>query len=106
LNEAQEQEFREMAIAYFALWRNGGNAGLTSEQVDGLCEQLIRDLADADVDFEIDDALEKLNELQIASCDGQQRWTVLKPEAAMQRLDKTWDEIFPYNQPDDRSGAK
>lgn len=103
LNEAEEQEFRETAIAYFTLWRKGGTAGLTSQQVDEHCEQLIRDLADTDVDFEIDDALEKLSELQIASCDDKQRWTVLEPEAAMQRLDKTWDEIFPYNQPHDRA---
>ena len=99
LNEAEEQEFRETAIAYFTLWRKGGADGLTSRQVDRLCEQLVRDVADADIDFEIDDALEKLSELQIASCDEKQRWKVLEPQVAMQRLDKTWDEIFPYHQP-------
>ncbi len=60
LDEAEEQEIREALLAYFYLWRYGGDEGWTTEQLDFYIEQDLKNRLPAHVNFEIIDALTKL----------------------------------------------
>jgi hypothetical protein len=92
LSEAEEQEFREVAIAYFYLWQHACD-GLTSEGLDQECEAMLRDITSDDVDFEVDDALSKLLDLEIINVDQQGRYRALPPEEAIAKLDQIWDDF-------------
>jgi hypothetical protein len=66
LAEAEEQEFREIVLAYWLLWR-GGQSGATTEQLDNAAEAWLRERWGLEVDFEISDALAKLERLGLAT---------------------------------------
>lgn len=59
-DEAEEQETREVLLAYFYLWQHGGEKGLTSKELDDLIEKDIEQKLKLKIDFEIMDALIKL----------------------------------------------
>ena len=61
LDEAEEQETREVILAYFYLWRYAGPEGWTAEQLDDYIELDLERLLNISLDFEIDDALKKLS---------------------------------------------
>jgi hypothetical protein len=110
LAEAEEQEFREIVLAYWLLWR-GGQAGATSRQLDAAAETWLRERCGLAVDFEIGDALAKLQRLGLAAPaplalggrgDGGEeakRWRAASIEDALAALDRAWDECFDYRQP-------
>jgi hypothetical protein len=97
LNEAEEQEFREAILAYYYLWRQAGEHGWTSEELDDHVEQELERLVGLQVDFEIGDALDKLVRLKVArEEDG--RFFVLPLDQALETLDHAWDNYFQYSQ--------
>ena len=90
MDEAEEQETREVLLAYFYLWRYAGAAGWTAAQLDDFVElDLERTLGTA-VDFEIADALGKIVRAGVAVRTGD-RYTALPVEAALEKMDDTWD---------------
>jgi len=60
LDEAEEQELREVLLAYFYLWQFAGEEGWTAEQLDDYIELDLERTLNTTVDFEIEDALTKL----------------------------------------------
>jgi hypothetical protein len=94
LDEAEEQEFREIMIAYYVLWKQGDIAGWTVEQIDVAAEELILKLTGVPVDFEIGDALEKLASLKLIVPAANRKWRAISLEAAIAALDATWDALF------------
>jgi hypothetical protein len=92
LNEAEEQEFREVILGWWLLWR-GGLAGSAAEQIDRAAESWLKARCGIDADFEVSDALAKLNRLQMAR-QSSQRWRAATIEEALEALDRTWDEQF------------
>ena len=98
LSEAEDQDFREAAVAYFFLWQNE-STGLTDEELDSEAEKFLNETLKLSVDFEISDAVRKLEELKIAEKQSDGKWSVLPPEKALKVMDKTWDEIYQYNKP-------
>lgn len=95
LDEAEEQEFREIMLAYALLLRQG-RLGLTTEQLDEVVQDWLRDVAAIQVDFEVDDALEKLQRMNLASKNTAGRWTASPIESALHQLDAEWDQFFEY----------
>jgi hypothetical protein len=95
LAEAEEQEFREIALAWWLLWR-GGLSGATAEQIDAAAEEWLKRRCAIRADFEIGDALEKLQRLRLAQekCG---RWSAANVEQALKTLDRAWDEQFSFN---------
>jgi len=96
VDEAEEEECKEAILAYYFL--------LTSPQplaragLDAAIEQWLRERWQCEIDFEIDDALDKLTRLGlIEQTDG--RWTAVPLVAALQRLDERWDNYFRYANP-------
>jgi Protein of unknown function (DUF3754) len=63
LDEAEEQECREVLLGYYCLWKYGPPQGWNSEQLDDYVELFLEGSVNLKVDFEIGDALEKLERL-------------------------------------------
>ncbi len=96
LDEAEEQECREAMLAYYYLWRCAGEQGWTMSDLDDYVEMDLERLAGIKVDFEIDDALAKLERLNLVTKNGE-RFAAVPLEQALERLDYTWDNYFKYN---------
>ena len=66
LDEAEDQEFRETILAYYYLLKYAPPAGWSAEQLDDFIEMDMEGKLEMKIDFEVDDALAKLEELQLA----------------------------------------
>jgi hypothetical protein len=97
LDEAEEQDAREAILAYFFLWRYAGTEGWTAQQLDDYIELDFERRAGIKFDFEIDDALTKLERAKIAVKSGD-RYRVVPIDEAMTTIDAIWDNIFVYYQ--------
>jgi hypothetical protein len=96
LDEAEEQECRETFLAYFCLWKYAPAEGWKAEQLDDYVELYLEGNAKLKVDFEIGDALAKLERLQIVSKVGD-AYHAQPLDKALEMLDATWDNYFTYN---------
>jgi Protein of unknown function (DUF3754) len=96
LDEAEEQECREALLAYYYLWRFAGETGWKDTALDDYVEMDLERLAKLKVDFEIGDALAKLERLQMVTknCD---RYVAVPIDKALEALDYAWDNYFKYN---------
>ncbi len=99
LDEAEEQECRETFLAYFCLWKHAPAEGWTSEQLDDYVEMYLEGNAHLKVDFEIGDALAKLERLKIVRKVGD-AYHAQPLDKALEMLDWTWDNYFKYNNPE------
>jgi hypothetical protein len=99
LDEAEEQECRETFLAYYCLWRYAPPQGWTSEQLDDYVELYLEQHANLKVDFEIGDALAKLERLKIVYQSGN-AYRAVPIDKALEMLDWTWDNYFKYNNPE------
>jgi Protein of unknown function (DUF3754) len=89
----EEQDIKEAMLAYWALHRAA--APLTNEQVDSACEAFLRSRFNLDVDFEVGDALEKLERLELITRQGDE-YAAVSPADALTKLDAIWDGLFHY----------
>ena len=96
IDEAEEQECREAILAYFFLWRFPKDPGWLPRDLDDYIELELERTADLKVDFEIGDALEKLEKLRIVEKHGA-HYRALPLPTALQTLDAIWDNYFTYN---------
>ena len=96
LDEAEEQECREALLAYYCLWRHAPAQGWTMADLDDYVEMDLERLANIKVDFEIDDAMAKLERLNLVTKNGDHHVAV-PIEKALESLDYTWDNYFKYN---------
>lgn len=99
LDEAEEQECRETFLAYFCLWKYAPPQGWTPEQLDDYVELYLESNAGLKVDFEIGDALAKLERLKIVVKSGN-AYRAQPLAKALEMLDWTWDNYFKYNNPE------
>ncbi len=99
LDEAEEQECREAILAYYYLWRYGGAKGWTAPDLDDYVEMDLERLANLKVDFEIEDAIAKLEKLRIIEKVGD-RYRAHPLNKALEMLDWTWDNYFKYSNPE------
>jgi hypothetical protein len=70
LDEAEEQECREALLAYFYLWRYAAERPWTAEELDDYVEIDLERRLELPVDFEIEDALAKLERLGMLMKEG------------------------------------
>jgi hypothetical protein len=76
------------------LWR-GGLAGCTAEEIDVAAEDWLARRCNIKADFEIADALSKLERLRLAGrTDG--RWRAVTAPEALRTLDEAWDQQFQF----------
>lgn len=94
LDEAEEQELREAILAYALLRRRGGEAGWTAAELDRAAEQFLHDVLGFEVDFEVHDALAKLQRLgSITEADGG-RWKAISLDETLASLTGYWRTRF------------
>jgi hypothetical protein len=96
LDEAEEQECRETMLGYFYLWKYAPPEGWEPAQLDDYVELELEAKLNLKVDFEIGDALAKLERLQIVTQSGG-RYRAAGIETALEKLDERWDNYFKYN---------
>lgn len=93
IDAAEEEDFKEVIIAYTFLLNSP--TGLTAQALDNKVEQWFKDDYQCELDFEISDALDKLNKMQLITTHAGVYFA--KPiEEAKQLLDQQWDNIFDY----------
>jgi hypothetical protein len=85
LDEAFEEEAKEATIAYAFL----AEGATTEEALDNDIEGWLGAKVGVEFDFEVDDALTKLQRLGVAVRDGE-TWRVLPPEQAIAILERRW----------------
>jgi hypothetical protein len=105
IDEAEEQECREAILAYFLLWQRAGSTGWTAEHLDRQAERFLHDATGLDVDFEIGDALDKLERLQLVERTGSSTFRATPIGEALVRLDRDWDNFFEFPT-DEAAGAE
>ncbi len=97
LDEAEEQDFREAFLAWFLLWQMGSKNGWTAEQIDEVAEERLRRWLGFDVDFEVSDALDKLERIGLLERFGP-RWRAVPLAVALLRLERAWREQSPLEE--------
>ncbi len=93
IDAAEEEEFKEALLAYLFLAQN--ETGLTRPQLDAAVEGWLAGDWDCEIDFEVDDALAKLERWGLLER-RKERLVVLPMPEAKARLDQLWDNFFTY----------
>lgn len=94
VDASEEEELKETILAYSFLHKS--QDPLTAEELDTQIELWFREKLQFDIDFDVNDALDKLKKIGLGiETDG--RWTVLPIEKALVRVDEVWDGVFKYN---------
>jgi hypothetical protein len=94
IGAAEEQECKEAFLAYYFLCT--APTPSTQAELDARIEAWLKETFSVEVDFEVDDALAKLDRLGLLRrADG--RLSVPASEDALTRLDFLWDNYFQYN---------
>ncbi len=86
VDEAEEQEAREAILAYYVLWRLAPEEGWSTAELDHRLERYLLRAAKRAVDFEIDDALAKLQRWSLIEPVADGRWRALPPAAGRKKL--------------------
>ncbi len=94
IDAAEEEEFKEAMLAFFFLTVE--NRKMTRVQLDRCVEDWFAEKWDCQLDFEIDDALKKLERLELAIRNADTIRAVPLEEAKT-RMDVIWDNYFEYN---------
>jgi hypothetical protein len=95
IDAAEEEEFKEAVLAYYFLLTAG--EPLTKDALDERIENWLVEFWDCPIDFEIGDAIEKLQRLKLIAADKDDLRS-LPLNSAKQQLDSIWDHFFEYNQ--------
>lgn len=94
LNEAEHQEWREALLGYYCLLKFAPPEGFTAPQLDGCVEKLLDGKCQLKVDFEVSDALKKMERLKLVqTSEGGLLRAVPMPEA-IERLHEAWEKQF------------
>ena len=95
IDAAEEEEVKEAVLAYYFLLT--ANVRLTKKEVDRRIENWLTEKWNCQIDFEIGDAVNKLERLGLIRNDaGYLRCLPLND--AKRQLDSIWDNFFQYNQ--------
>jgi hypothetical protein len=109
VDSLEDQEVKEAVLAYFFLWQTGQE--LTEDELDEQIESFLHEnFDDIEIDFEVDDALDKVIEkdgpqphkhIPIVECvtgpDGQERYRAKPLSEALRIMDEKWDNFYEYN---------
>ena len=106
LATAEEQEVGEVLLAYRMLLAHP--EGLTTAELDVAVETYLRETCHTDIDFEVDDALGKLDRLAVISRQVDRRFgrtaqTQIVPyplSHSLAVLDQRWDDLFRHRPTD------
>jgi len=92
IGSAEEQECKEAFLAYYFLTAAG--TALTQAELEGQIEQWLKETFRVEVEFEVAEALAKLERLKLLRRDGE-ALAVPSLDDALAILDRTWVDFFP-----------
>lgn len=92
VNAAEEQDVKEALLAYHTLLTQGA---MTKEALDKAVEQFLREGFGMEIDFEIGDAMAKLERLKLVTT-SDETYAAVTTDEALARLDEAWDGFFNY----------
>ena len=98
IDSAEEQECKEAMMAYYFLLNS--NKKMSEETLDNVIEEWMEIKHKTKIDFEVDDAIKKLEKMDLVSCDANGILTVLNLDEALSHMDNIWDNYFEYNKPE------
>lgn len=90
----EEQDAKEAFLAYAVLARAGGPMG--KGELDMACEQFLREKLNLTIDFEVGDALAKLERLGLIVSD-RETYRAAPVRDALTKLDSAWDNLFSFS---------
>lgn len=90
----EDQDAKEAILAYGLLRRAG--RPLAKGEIDNFAEDFLRDRFNLDIDFEINDALNKLERLRLVTREGD-TYTAAAPDDALRKVDAAWDSLFSFS---------
>jgi uncharacterized protein DUF3754 len=93
IGAAEEQECKEAFLAYYFL--RTAKTAPTQAELEGQIEAWLKDTFDVDVEFEVDDALAKLDRLGLLRRSNE-RLSVPSPDATLALLDQVWGNYFQF----------
>ena len=70
---------------------------LTSQELDERIENWMSEKHNVEIDFEVSDALRKLEELNILKSPEDGKYAVPNINETLKNLDQIWDNYFEYN---------
>jgi hypothetical protein len=91
IDAAEEEEFKEAVLAYYFLLT--AKETLIKKELDDRIENWLGEKWDCHIDFEIGDAIDKLQRLELIEVDDDHLRCV-PLSAAKQQLDTIWDNFF------------
>jgi len=94
LDEAEEEEGKEALLAYAFLLQSDRALALTD--LDSYIESWFERQLGCRVDFEIDDAIQKLIRFGLVVEQNPQTYRAVSMADGLRLLDERWDNIFPY----------
>lgn len=95
VDAAEEEECKEAILGYYFLLKHP--PGLTAAELDQSVEAWFATKYGVNIDFEVDDAVRKLQELNLCKLVNGAVYQVLDLTAACRHLDEIWDNYFQYN---------
>ena len=98
IDSAEEQECKEAMMAYYFLLSS--NKKMSEETLDNAIEEWMEIKHKTKIDFEVDDAIKKLEKMDLVSSDTNGILTVLSLDEALNHMDYIWDNYFDYNKPE------
>jgi Protein of unknown function (DUF3754) len=90
----EEQDAKEASVAYFTLARHG--APMAKGELDLACEAFLREALKLEINFEIGDALAKLERLGLVTRDGE-TYAAVPVSDGLAKLDAAWDSVFNFS---------
>jgi hypothetical protein len=96
IDAAEEEEIKEAVLAYYFLQTE--KRPPVKNELDELIEKWFETKWNSKINFEIDDALDKLYRLGLVTRDGEVLHCQPLAEAK-RRLDDIWDNYFTFNRP-------
>ncbi len=94
IGQGEEQDAKEAYLAYCTLRRAG--RPMAKGEIDNSAEEFLKTHLGQDVDFEIQDALKKLEHLGLVTRNGD-AYSAVTPAEALNRLDAAWDALFSFS---------
>jgi hypothetical protein len=89
----EEQDVKEAFLAYWIL--RCAQQPLEKSEIDKRAEEFLRRAFELDLDFEVHDALDKLERLDLVERDGEV-YTARPASEALRILDAKWDSVFSF----------
>ena len=94
IEAAEEEEIKETILAYTILLNS--KEKLSTKELDRTIEDWFAKTYNKDIDFDVEDALNKLKRLEIGK-EENGKWGVIPINEALLKIDGIWDNIFKYN---------